>query len=73
MRNRELVRLKGMLDKLTRSQRKALATELAGLESRTASTEVVESRVPAQPVPIAPRCPIPSWTTRTFNPPEFHL
>lgn len=50
MRNRELVRLKGMLDKLTRSQRKALATELAALESRTASTEVVESRVPARPV-----------------------
>jgi len=54
MRNRELVRLKGMLDKLTRSQRKALATELAALESRTASTEVVESRVPARPV--CPHC-----------------
>ena len=31
MRNRELVRLKGILDKLTRSLHKALATELAAL------------------------------------------
>lgn len=54
MRNRELMRLKGMLEKLTRSQRKALATELAALESKMASTEVVESQVPAQPV--CPHC-----------------
>ncbi len=48
MRNRELVKLKGMLSKLTRGQRKALATELAGLESKAASIEIVESQAPAR-------------------------
>lgn len=54
MRNRELVKLKGMLGKLTRSQRKTLATELAGLESRTASIEIVERQAPARP--LCPHC-----------------
>jgi len=52
MRQREMGRLKGMLGKLTRGQRKALATELAALESRTASIEIVESQSP-----VRPNCP----------------
>jgi transposase-like protein len=52
MRNRELVRLMGMLNRLTRGQRKALATELSAQESRVASIEVVESQTP-----VRPNCP----------------
>jgi len=49
MRKRELSKLMGMLDKLTRAQRKALATELAAVESKAASIEIIESRALEQP------------------------
>lgn len=54
MRNRELVKLRGMLGKLTRSQRKSLTTELAALESRAASVDIVESQTPVRPA--CPHC-----------------
>jgi len=43
MRARELARMKGQLERLTRSQRRALAANLAALENREASIEVIES------------------------------
>jgi transposase-like protein len=49
MRKRELVKLRGMLGKLTRTQRKSLASELAALESRTASVEIIESQASTRP------------------------
>jgi transposase-like protein len=49
MRQRELAGLMKRLAKLTRGQRKALATELAAQESRAASTEIIEGRVPERP------------------------
>ena len=48
MRNRDLARLMGMLNRLTRGQRKALANGLAAQESRVASIEVVENQVPVR-------------------------
>lgn len=45
MRNREMVRLKAVLGKLTRGQRKTLTSIL---ESRTVSTETVEGQMPVQ-------------------------
>jgi transposase-like protein len=54
MRNRELVRLKGVLGQLTRRQRQVLVAELSALESRVASVEVVESSLPARPT--CPHC-----------------
>ncbi len=52
MRKREMAKLMGMLDGLTRGQRKALATELAVREAKTSSLEVVEAQAPAEP-----KCP----------------
>lgn len=49
MRERELTGLMKQLGKLTRRQRKALATELAAMESHAASTEIVEGQIPVRP------------------------
>lgn len=49
MRERELTGLMKQLGKLTRRQRKALATKLVALESHAASTEIVEGQIPARP------------------------
>lgn len=49
MRTRELGRLIGTLGKLPRDQRKAVVTELAALESRASSIDVIENGMPAQP------------------------
>lgn len=42
MRKRELSKLMGMLDRLTPTQRKALTAELAAVESKAVSVEVIE-------------------------------
>ena len=49
MRTRELARLICALGKLPREQRKTVAMELAAMESRATSTEVIENNAPAQP------------------------
>ena len=49
MRERELTGLMKQLGKLTRRQRKTLATELEALESHAASTEIVEGQMPTHP------------------------
>ncbi len=54
MRNREMKRMKAALGKLTPGQRRALGAELAALESRPVSTNIVEGRF-AQ-MPACPHC-----------------
>ena len=54
MRKRELSKLMGMLDRLTRTQRKALAAELSAVESKAASIEMIESQ--ALERPVCPHC-----------------
>lgn len=49
MRKREMARLMGMLDGLTRSQRRELASELAAREAKVSSVEIVEKEMPARP------------------------
>ncbi len=49
MRKREMARLMRMLDGLTRSQRRELASELAGREGRGSSIEIVEREMPTRP------------------------
>ena len=48
MRKRELSKLMSMLDRLTRAQRKTLATELTAVEFKTASIEVIERTILAR-------------------------
>jgi transposase-like protein len=54
MRNREMKRMKAALSKMTPGQRKILAADLAALESRPASTAIVESRIAK--MPNCPHC-----------------
>lgn len=54
MRKQELSKLMGMVGRLTRAQRKALATELAAVESKAASIEIIESQALEQP--SCPHC-----------------
>lgn len=49
MRTRELARLIGTLGKLPREQRKVVVTELAAMESRASSSDVIETETPARP------------------------
>ena len=49
MRKREMARLIGMLDGLTRGQCRELAAELAAREGKVSSVEVVENERPARP------------------------
>ncbi len=49
MRTRELARLIGTLGKLPREQRYAVATELASMQSRASSIDVIEAETPARP------------------------
>ncbi len=48
MRQREVARLMGMLNGLTRGQRKMLAAELSEREATCSSIELVEKDTPAQ-------------------------
>lgn len=48
MRTRELARLIGALGKLPRDQRKVVVTELAAMESRASSIDVIETETPAR-------------------------
>lgn len=54
MRTREMKRMTAALATLTPGQRKILASELAALESRPATTAVVEGRFAS--VPVCPHC-----------------
>ena len=54
MRQREMKRLTGALERMTPGQRKILATELMAFELRPASVTVVESRLAE--VPTCPHC-----------------
>lgn len=49
MRTRELARLISTLGKLPREQRYAVATELASMQSRASSIDVIEAEAPARP------------------------
>jgi transposase-like protein len=49
MKKRELAKLMGELDKLTRGQRNALMAELSGRESKVKSIEVIESQTLVRP------------------------
>ena len=49
MRTRELARMIGTLGKLPRAQRKVVVNELAAMESRASSIDVIEAETPARP------------------------
>jgi len=49
MRTRELARLISTLGKLPREQRYAVATEVASMQSRASSIDVIEAEAPARP------------------------
>src|SRR4030066_2231434 len=48
MRKRELAKRMSMLDRVTRAQRKTLATALTAVDSKTASIEVIERTILAR-------------------------
>ena len=57
MRTRELARLISTLGKLPREQRYAVANELASMESRASSIDVIEAETPTRPE--CPHCASP--------------
>ena len=57
MRTRELARLIGTLGKLPREQRHCVANELASMESRASSIDVIEAETPTRPE--CPHCASP--------------
>ena len=49
MRKREMAKLTALLDRMTRNQRRMLATELAAREADASSVEIIEDQLPARP------------------------